>query len=62
MLYNNNKFSKTPKEQYEQRIIINNKDIINFFNDINYSKSFRNNNGIYSKKNYGGKHKMEKIK
>jgi hypothetical protein len=55
MLYNNNKFPKTPKKKYKQRIVMNNKNIINFFDDINYIKSIRNSNGIYSKQNYGGK-------
>ena len=61
MLYNN-KFPKTPKEQYKQRIVMNNKNIINFFDGINYTKSTKNNNGIYSKQNYGGTHKMKKNK
>ena len=62
MLYNNHKFPKTPKEQYKQRIVMNNKNIINFFDGINYTKSTKNNNDIYSKQNHGGTHKMKKNK
>ena len=62
LLYNNNKFPKTPKGQYKQRIVMNNKNIINFFDGINYTKTTKNNSNIFSKQNYGGIHKIKKNK
>ena len=63
LVYNNNiKYPKTPKEQYKQRIIMNNKNIINFFDGINYTKTTKNNNNnnLYSKGNQGGLNKKKK--
>jgi hypothetical protein len=58
---NKNKHPKTPKEQYRQRMVMNNKKIINFLDGINYTKSTKNKN-IYSKGDYGGIYKMKKNK
>ena len=62
LLYSNkNRHPKTPKEQYKQRIVMNNKKIINFFDGINYTKTGKNNN-IYSKGSYGGIYNMKRNK
>ena len=58
---NKNKHPKTPKEQYRQKIVMNNKKIINFLDGINYTKSTKNKN-LYSKESYGGIYKMKKNK
>ena len=56
---NKNKHPKTPKEQYRQRVVMNNKKIINFLDGINYTKSPKNKN-LYSKGNYEGIYKIKK--
>ena len=58
---NKNKHPKTPKEQYRQRMVMNNKKITNFLDGINYTKSTKNKN-LYSKGGYGGIYKMKKNK
>ena len=62
-LINGNKIKhpKTPKEQYRQKIVMNNKKIINFLDGINYTKSTKNKN-VYSKGSFGGINKMKKNK
>ena len=61
-LNNTNKYPKTPKEQYNKRR--KNKNIINFFEGINYTKpataNSKNKNNIKSKTNYGGMYKVKK--
>ena len=56
---NKNKHPKTPKEQYRQRVVMNNKKIINFLDGINDTKSPKNKN-LYSKGNYEGIYKIKK--
>ena len=56
---NKNKHPKTPKEQYRQRVVMNNKKIINFLDRIIYTKSPKNKN-LYSKGNYEGIYKIKK--
>ena len=62
-LLNNNKnqHPKTPKEQYRQKMVMNNKKIINFLDGINYTKSTKYKN-FYSKGSYGAIYKMKKNK
>ena len=63
LLYNNKtKHPKTPKEQYRQRKVMNNKKIINFLDGINYTKSSTKNKNALSKGSYGGIYKMKKNK
>ena len=59
---NKNKHPKTPKEQYRQKIVMNNKKIINFLDGINYTKSKKNKNLVYSKESYGEIYKIKKNK
>jgi len=61
-LNNINKHPKTPKENYNKRN--KNKNIINFFEGINYTKAAnnKNKNNISSKTNYGGIYKVKKNK
>ena len=62
LLYNNKtKHPKTPKEQYRQKKVMNNKKVINFLDGINYTKSTKNKN-VYSKGSYGAIGKMKKNK
>ena len=58
---NNNKIKhpKTPKEKYRQKIVMNNKKIINILDGINYTKSTKNKNS-YSKESYVGLYKRKK--
>ena len=62
LLYSNKtKHPKTPKEQYRQRVVMNNKKVINFLDGINYTKSTKNKN-VYSKGSFGAIGKMKKNK
>ncbi len=62
LLYNNKiKHPKTPKGQYRQKVVMNNKKVINFLDGINYTKSTKNKN-VYSKGSYGAIGKMKKNK
>ena len=53
------KHPKTPKEQHRQRIGAKNKNVINFFEGINNTKT-TNRKNINFKDNYGEIHKMKK--
>ena len=53
------KHPKTPKEQHRQRIGANNKNVINFFEGINNTKTTNRKNNNF-KDNYGEMHKMKK--
>ena len=61
-----NRYSKTPKEQYRQKIMMKNRKIINFLDGLNYSKGANNantkNNNVNrkNKNNYRNIHKMKK--
>ena len=62
-LNNINRYSKTPKEQYRQKIIMKNRKIINFLDGFNYSKGTNTRNNNYNSKNksnYRNIHKMKK--
>ena len=62
-LNNINRYSKTPKEQYRQKIIMKNRKIINFLDGINYAKGANTRNNNYNSKNksnYKNIHKMKK--
>ena len=57
------RYSKTPKEQYRQKIIMKNRKIINFLDGFNYSKDTNTRNNNYNSKNksnYRNIHKMKK--
>ena len=59
LLYSNkNKHPKTPKEQYRQRVVMNNKKIINILDGINYTKATKNKNNN-NKESYRGIYKMK---
>ena len=54
-MFNANKnYPKTPKEAYRQKMVINNKKIINFMDNFNMTKTLNNKNNNYSKNNFGG--------
>ena len=54
-VFNTNKnYPKTPKEAYRQKMVINNKKIINFMDNFNMTKTLNNKNNNYSKNNFGG--------
>ena len=62
LLYNNKiKHPKTPKGKKKQKVVMNNKKVINFLDGINYTKSTKNKN-VYSKGSYGAIGKMKKNK
>ena len=55
LVFNTNKnYPKTPKEAYRQKMVINNKKIINFMDNFNMTKTLNNKNNNYSKNNFGG--------
>ena len=63
-LNNINRYSKTPKEQYRQKIVMKNRKIINFLDEFNYAKgaNTKNNNKYMpkNKNNYRNNHKLKK--
>ena len=62
-VYNTSKnYPKTPKEQYRQKVMKNNKKIINFMDSFNSIKTANNKNVNYSKNNYGSFGKVKKNK
>ena len=61
LVFNTNKnYPKTPKEQYRQKLVINNKKIINFMDNFNLTKTSNNKNNNYTKNNFGGIFKGKK--
>ena len=56
-------YPKTPKEPYRQKIVKNNKNIINYMDQRNTAKTSNSNkNIIYSKNSFGNLFKMKKNK
>ena len=64
LVYNTHKnYPKTPKEPYRQKIVKNNKNIINYMDQRNTAKTSNSNkNIIYSKNSFGNLFKMKKNK
>ena len=63
-LNNINRYSKTPKEQYRQKIIMKNRKIINFLDGLNYVKGANPNtkNNNYNSKNKNKYKNIQKMK